>query len=85
MPSVPLTHAIQQVYKASGPVLCMKAQVIQPHLTWVADSKEREEVRKEFEEIDKALNELQDVVTKMLVEVGIMRLQVHIVKETMDK
>jgi hypothetical protein len=51
----------------------------------VADLKEREEVRKEFEDIDKALNELQDVVTKMLVEVGIMRLQVHIVKETMDK
>ena len=41
-------------------------------------------MRKEFEEIDTALNELQDVVTKMLVEVGIMRLQVHLVKEVMD-
>ena len=42
-------------------------------------------MRKEFEEIDAALNELQEVVTKMLVEVGVMRLQVHLVKETMDK
>ncbi len=34
-----------------------------------------------FKDIDKSLEELQEVVTKMLVEVGVMRLQLTLLKE----
>jgi hypothetical protein len=38
-------------------------------------------VHEAFKDIDKSLEELQEVVTKMLVEVGVMRLQLTLLKE----
>ena len=50
-----------EVSKVSGLVLCMTAQVIQPHLTWLVDWKENDEVHEAFKDIDKSLEEIWKV------------------------